>query len=210
MTTMSKHPSISIIMATLLEAEPFIKALRLEKAEGHALAIYRQGKIFLVICGIGKVNAAVATAFCCSAFGADQILNLGAAGATGPSHNLGDISHVTRVIEYDRPHLRSGLPHIHVPEVLTGFREATLATQDRAVIEADFRREVSSVADLVDMEGSAVVQAGRRFGVPTLLFKFVSDTPEEPFGDNNIIDCIRQHRTPFCDFIINSVMPVLP
>ncbi|OPY75068.1 MAG: 5'-methylthioadenosine/S-adenosylhomocysteine nucleosidase [Syntrophorhabdus sp. PtaU1.Bin153] len=206
---MPKHPLIGIIMATHLEAEPFIEALGLTKLEGQPVGVYKHGKIILMICGIGKVNAAVATTLCCSLFRPDRILNLGAAGATGPSHPIGEIYHITKVVEYDRPLLHMDAPHIHTPDVLTGFSKATLATQDRAVIGDDHRREVSSVAELVDMEGSAVIQAARKFRIGCLLFKFVSDTPDQPFGHGDIVHCIKQHRTPFCDFIVNSVIPIL-
>lgn len=196
-------------MATNLEAEPFTKAFGMTKVEEKPVAVFRQGHIILMICGIGKVNAAVATTFCCSAFHPQYILNLGAAGATQPSHGLGEIYHITKVIEYDRPHLRTGRSYIHIPAMLHGFKGATLATQDRAVIDADHRRQVASVAELVDMEGSAVVQAGRRFETPCLLYKFVSDTPDQPFGEGDIIDCIRRYSIPFCDFVLGSVIPAL-
>jgi adenosylhomocysteine nucleosidase len=206
---MPEQPVVGVIMATLLEAESFIEALCMEKVQEGPLAAYRQEGIVLVISGIGKVNAAVATAACCTLFRPHRLLNLGAAGATGPSHSMGEICHITKVIEYDRPLLRGNGPHVHTPEVLPGFREATLATQDRAVIDAGHRREVSAVAELVDMEGSAVVQAGHRLGTPCVLFKFVSDTPELPSGYGDIVECIKKYRTPFCHFILDSVMPIL-
>jgi adenosylhomocysteine nucleosidase len=204
-----RHPLIGIIMATQLEAEPFIETFALKKVEGQPVAVHRHGEIILMISGIGKVHAAVATTLCCSLFHPDRILNLGAAGATKPSCSLGDIYHITKVIEYDRPLLRSNAPHIHTPHILPGFLEATLATQDRAVIVSDHRREVSSVAELVDMEGSAVVQAARKFGTGCLLFKFVSDTPDQPAGFGDIVSSIMEYRTPFCNFIAHSVIPIL-
>jgi adenosylhomocysteine nucleosidase len=206
---MPKPPLIGIIMATHLEAKPFVKALDLEKIEGQPLAVYRRGEITLMICGIGKVNAAIATTLCCSLFRPDRILNLGAAGATRQSHPLGEAYHITKVVEYDRPLLHMDAPHTHTPEILTGFREATLATQDRAVIGDGHRREVSSVAELVDMEGSAVIQAAHKFKTGCVLFKFVSDTPDQPFGHGDIVESIKQYRIPFCDFIVNSVIPIL-
>lgn len=206
---MPGHSVVGVIMATLLEAEPFIAALGMEKINEGPLAVYRKGEIVLVISGIGKVNAAVATTWCCSLFHPARLLNLGAAGATGSSHPLGAIYHIRKVIEYDRPLLRSSGPHVHTPEVLPGFTEATLATQDRPVIDADHRRQVSAVGELVDMEGSAVIQAGRRFGTRSLLFKFVSDTPDLPSRTGDIVACIRQHSVPFCHFIVDSVVPIL-
>ncbi len=206
---MPERPIVGVIMATLLEAEPFIEALGMEKVQVGPLVAYRQEGVVLVVSGIGKVNAAVATAACCTLFRPHRLLNLGAAGATGPSHPMGEICHITKVIEYDRPHFRGHGPHVHKPEVLPGFREATLATQDRAVLEAGHRREVSAAAELVDMEGSAVVQTGHRLGIGCVLFKFVSDTPELPSGHGDIVECIKQYRIPFCRFVLDWVMPIL-
>lgn len=201
-------PLVGIIMATRMEAEPFFEALRLQELGKNPLAAYGRGRVILSISGIGKVNAAIATTYCCTSFHPDWILNLGAAGATGTSWQRGDICHITRIVEFDRPRFGSKEPHIYLPEVLPGFHEATLATQDRPVIEGKDRKAVSPFADLADMEGAAVARAARRFGTRCALFKFVSDTPDDLHG-NDIIACIRDYRTAFCRFVSHSVLPRL-
>jgi adenosylhomocysteine nucleosidase len=205
---MPKHPLIGIVMATLLEAAPFLNTLELREVRGRPLRLYRRDDTVLVISGIGKANAAMATTYCCSLFRPQWILNLGAAGATGASFKLGDVSHIVKVVELDRPLLRTDEPRVHTPNVLRGFREAILATQDRAVIRGAHRRQISAVADLVDMEGAAVVQTCRMFGTRCILFKFISDTPGR-LRHNDIIVQIRNHREAFCEFVFDSVIPVL-
>jgi len=144
----------------------------------------------------------------CAVFHPEALLNLGAAGATGPAFVRGDIRHISGVIEYDRPHLRTATPHIHIPSVLPGFPTASLATQDRAAIDKNAREEIARVADLVDMEGASVVQAAHMFGTPCYLFKFVSDTSDHT-GPNDIIDYINAYRSTFFEYIVKTVISQL-
>ena len=195
-------------MATLPEAEPLVEALGLREVKKGRLVLFQGKGAVLVLSGIGKTNAAIATTYCCGIVRPRCILNLGAAGATKSSLSMGEARHVTRVVEYDRPlFFREGL-RLHHPHVLTGFGETTLATQDRPVIAPDHRAEVAPFADLVDMEGAAVVQAAKRFETPCFIFKFVSDTPGHPH-DVDILESIRLHGPAFCRFAADSVIPVL-
>jgi nucleoside phosphorylase len=200
---------IGIIMATRLEAEPFITSLAPTEAPGrHPIPVYAGNGMVLAISGIGKANAAIAAAYCCAVFHPEALLNLGAAGATGTAFARGDIRHIASIIEYDRPHLRTATPHIHVPGVLPGFSTASLATQDRAAIDKNARDELARFAELVDMEGASIVQAAHMFGTPCYLFKFVSDTFDHT-GPSDIIDYISAYRSTFFEYIAKSVLPAL-
>ena len=199
---------IGIIMATRLEAAPFVEALGLEEVRKGRMLLFEGEGIVLQISGIGKTNAAIATTYCCTTVQPRWIVNLGAAGAAKTSLRIGEIFHITSVVEYDRPLFSREGPHIHHPHVLPGYREATLATQDRPVITPGLRAEVAPFADLVDMEGAAVVQAALRFETPCVLFKFVSDTPALP-GVADLMQSIGRHGTDFCRFVLESVMPAL-
>jgi adenosylhomocysteine nucleosidase len=199
---------IAVIVATALEAEPLLARLGFEEMDKKPVMVYKSGRILLAICGIGKTNAAIATTYCCLRYRPTWVLNAGAAGALGRSFRLGEWAHITKVIEPDRPLLHAREPHVHIPYILDGFREAVLATVDRPIIEAREREAVSALADLVDMEGASTIQAARRFGVPSVLFKFVSDTPDHSAHDD-IVSFIREHRGTFCDFIADSVIPLL-
>ena len=199
---------IGIIIATEMEAEPFIPALKLEKIEDRPFKLYTSDDIVMVICGIGKANAAMATALCCQRYSPKWICNLGAAGATSCSHPLGEIYHIEKVTEYDRPHFQSQEPVVKQPHILDGFPTATLATQDRPVIDPEQRQKVSLHADLVDMESASVLQACRKFDIPCLLFRFVSDTPDDP-DHHDIIRNIELYRDGLARFFIDSVLPAL-
>jgi adenosylhomocysteine nucleosidase len=199
---------IALVMATRMEAQPFVDALRLALLGKVPCPLYRNNRVILAVCGVGKTNAAIATTYISSVFHPSVILNLGAAGATGPRCGLGGIFHITEVCEPDRPRFPLAEPCIHRLQTLSGFDVATLATHDRPIIEIEDRERTSLHAEMVDMEGAAVAQAARRFSIPCLLFKFVSDTSEQT-DTAATIDYMRSYSRVFCGFVVERVMPRL-
>jgi adenosylhomocysteine nucleosidase len=205
---MEKDPLIGLIFATMTEAKPFIQGMTLEKVENEAFSVFQKGQIVLIISGIGKVNGAMAAAYCCQTFHPALVCNLGAAGATNSSLVLGDIVHVREAVEYDRLELKSNKPHVHIPHILDGFPLSTIATQDTPVIEAEKREEIASFAALADMEAASVIQVCHKFQTKCVIFKFVSDTPDHRHGDD-IVENIKQYRRSFYEFFQNAIMPRL-
>jgi len=205
---MNKNPVTAIIMATMLEAKPFVQGMALQQSATKPFIIFRNDHILLIISGIGKTNAAVATTYILERFKPTCICNLGAAGATDFSHGLGEILHITKIFEYDRPEFKSKKPRIHQPHILNGFKTATLATGDKVVLDPEQRQKISTYAGLVDMEGAAVTQACRLLQPKCIMFKFVSDTPKHT-SNEDIVKNIRLYRTPFFEFFCSSVMPIL-
>lgn len=208
---MSGNPVIGLVMATLLEAVPFIRDLSLREWGSEPFGLYGDERIALIVSGIGKANAAMACAYLIQTRRPAQVCNLGAAGATGRRCALGESYHIDKIIEPDRPGLRSGLPHEQLPDVLDGFAVASLATQDRPLRDPDERESVASSAQLADMEGAAVVQACRRFGVKCFLFKFVSDTPDQRQNAEIVknIELYRDaHSRFFKDFVLPRLLPL--
>ena len=192
----------------MLEAKPFVNGLSLMKDMRGPFDVYGKDNLILAVSGVGKTNAAAATAYCCQEFHPSIVCNLGAAGATDISHGLGEIYHIEELMEYDRPVFETGAPYKHTPHILKGFKTAKLATQDRAIVYEDERKEISSYADLVDMEGASVVQTCGIFQTNCTVFKFVSDTPDHVTGQD-IVKNIRLYRTPFYEFCLHSVIPIL-
>jgi len=215
---MERNPLIGLIFATMTEAKPFVQGMAMEKIEKAPFAVFQKtrnekgsfsffekDRIVLIISGIGKANAAMAAFYCCQTFHPALICNLGAAGATDSSFALGDIVHVTEVIEYDRPELNTDNPHVHFPHVLEGFPFGKAVTQDTPVIDADKREEIASFAALVDMEAASIIQACGKFETKCIIFKFVSDTPDHTHEDD-IVKNIKLYRTSFFDYFQNAVM----
>ena len=194
-------------MATKIEAEPFINGFGLALVEKKPVPLYAAGPLLLALSGIGKTSAAIATAALIERHHPSAVFNCGAAGAAGGGFSVGDILHIDRVYELDRPHLTADRPVAHKPDTMRGFRRASLATRDRPFLEDDDRRAASVHADLVDMEGAAVVQACRAFGVDVYLFKIVSDT--HGAGTEEIIGNMIATRGTMFEFFRDRIRPGL-
>ena len=78
---MQKDSVIGLVVATAAEAKPFCEKLSLNKADDAVFTVYQNDHIHLIISGIGKTNAAMATAALCLRYQPECICNLGAAGA---------------------------------------------------------------------------------------------------------------------------------
>ena len=202
---MEKNPLICLIMATMLEAKPFIDGLSLTRGDEKPFPVHRSNDYVLIISGIGKANAAMASAYSCLKFSPSCLINLGAAGATGTAHPLGTVLHIKHAVDYDRPDLKSKVPHEHVPEILEGFSLATVATLDRPVLDVSERQKLSKIAELVDMESASFIQTCKRFRTKCYLFKFVSDTPAHT-KDKDIVENIKKYRNSFFGFFLQSAM----
>ena len=191
---------ITICMATSLEAQPFIDGLAMTSLALKPFRIFTLAQTNLIVTGIGKANAAMATAYAIQKLKPERVYNLGAAGAVRRDLELGEVRQISQAIEPDRPHLISGKPYIHYPDQIEGLQTARLATHDRPILESEARRKIASMADLVDMEGAAVIQTCRKFNVSCVLVKFISDTTVQA-KDADIVASIRSLRQPFFDEI---------
>lgn len=206
---MHKWPLVGLVMATHLEAKPFIEGLGGSRTTIGPFTAYRNESMVLVISGLGQANAAMACACLCMQYIPSCIVNIGAAGAnTANGFALGSIYQVSGAVQPDRLHFRTGEPFCLEPGVLPGFPTARVATRDQAVVAPESRREMARLAELSDMEGAAVVQAARKFKIPCFLFKFVSDTPADG-TDQEIPNNIRCHRDALYTFFTDRVLPEL-
>lgn len=199
---------IGLVAATHLEAEEIISILDLRAVQREPFPVFEGRGMRLIISGIGKANAAMASAYLILKGGPRCVCNLGAAGATGDCRALGECLHVSRVLEPDRIDPATARPRVHDIETLEGFTTVSLATQDSPVVDIERRRMLAPVAELVDMEAAAVTQACHRLRVRCHVFKFVSDTPVH--GDVGLIrENILTHRAGFARFFACQVRPRL-
>lgn len=197
---------IGLIMATMLEAKPFVLGLELEQVAEKPFPVFVRTDLRLIISGIGKVNAAMATSHLILCHHPTLVCNPGAAGATNDAYSLGACRHIERIIEPDRPDLLTGAPSILTPDILPNFPLASLATQDRPVRDQAERTALAPC--LVDMEAAAIVQACRHYGLPCYCFKYVSDSPKHT-SLADICTHITLYREPFFAFFQGQVLPVL-
>lgn len=195
-----------IIMATMLEAKPFVTRTPLQEVGKKPFLIFKNDTLTLVISGIGKANAAMAAAYSIEKFKPAVIFNFGAAGALDSGYKKGEMFQIDKIIEHDRPDFKTGLPFMHIPETMGEFQCAALSTSDKAAISLQERNEVlEHGGTLVDMEGAAIVQTCRRFQIPCYLFKYISDTPEDIRGES-ITENIRNLREKAFDFFMEKII----
>jgi len=203
---MEKNSLTAIIMATMLEAKPFVSEMSLEPFSKKPFLVFKKEKLLLVICGIGKANAAMATAYCCTKYKPDTVLNIGAAGALTMSKKKGEMYQINKIIEHDRPNFKSGKPSVHNPSIMEGFKCAILSTSDKAAVSIEERKKAAVYGgELVDMEGASIVQVCKRFQTPCYIFKYVSDTLED-IESNSIVDNIRQYRQESVVFLKEQIL----
>ena len=135
----------------------------------------------LVITGMGKTAAAVATARALAAYddlAGLTVLNIGSAGALRPG--LSGVHEPGVVLNHDlSADVVRALGHDPQERLDVGESEVVLATGDVFVSDPAVRDRLAGRAHLVDMEGYAVAYAAREAGVPVRLIKHVSDGADE-------------------------------
>ncbi len=150
---------LHIVTALHFEAKPLIDYYGLRKLIDVApFDVFANDQIKLIVSGIGRLNAAIATTFLRWGPGADAqidlILNLGVCGTTVPGQ-IGQLFHINRII--DRATQNSFIPEMFIK---SNIPEKTLETWDRAVLcSADLQDQ----EHLVDMEAYAVCEAASKF-----------------------------------------------
>lgn len=183
---------IVVVVALKREAEKIIEKIT-EKEELFIAgkSVYK-GKLFgkdaaVIISGIGKVSAALATQAAIDRFSPEYVLNFGTAGGLGDrvkacefyavkrccqhDFDLSDIDDVARgyIQDYDA---------VYFPAETKGLclTEVSLATADRFTHkENDLAAVADMGCDLTDMEGCAIAQVCLSDGVKFYCIKAVSD-----------------------------------
>jgi len=131
----------------------------------------------LVITGLGKTAAAAVTSRALAVRDdlADLVVvNIGTAGAL--RDGVEGLFTPGVVLNHDiSADVLRAIGHDPEERIVVGDSEIVLATGDTFISDPDERDVLAQRADLVDMEGYAVVWAARQFNVPVVLVKHVSD-----------------------------------
>lgn len=148
-----------------------------------AEAQYVPQGVDLVVCGIGKVDAAIVTTEALARSLPSTIVNIGTAGALRADTD--GLFVPSTVINHDLSVdlLRQlGYPAIDSLTLKDGDG-SILATGDTFVTDVAVRDALAGRAQLVDMEGFAIAAASARFGVSCRLVKHVSDQADDSAMD---------------------------
>ena len=190
-------------MATRMEAKPFIESKNFNLIEDKPFQVYKCRTNYLIISGIGKINAGIASAYLLTKFQIDSMYNIGAAGAATEGFMIGDILHINSVTDCSQ--LLNTKSKTLKPDIFSGYKSESLATCDVPIISAEERAIVGQNASLIDMEGFAFVHACRMFNKKNYLFKIITDTPANVNADEIILN-IRNTRGLLYQFFMEEIL----
>lgn len=174
------------------EAAPIISAMERVKerqlsGKRVVLGTLFKKKIAIIVCGVGKVNAACGAQLAIDKFKAEKIVNIGVAGGLKKDLKVADIYKISHAVQYDFDLVQiSGKPigtlegceENYLPLNICGkYPAKRLATGDRFNDSKDDFKLLTKVldADIRDMEGGAIAQVCMQTGVKCYSFKIISD-----------------------------------
>lgn len=161
-------------------------------------------RIVLTLSGIGKVNAAAATATAILKFSPDCVINTGSAGGLGKGLKVGDVVVGTEIAHHDVDVTAFGyvwgqvpqLPAVFVSDdLLVGKAKQAAEVFEGAVVEQGlivsgdrFVHSSEGVAEIrshfpevkaVEMEAAAIAQACHQLNTPFVVIRAMSDSADE-------------------------------
>lgn len=184
---------ICFVIAMDKEAQPVIA--RLQQASESIICGKRviYGTLFgentaIIVCGVGKVNAACGAQAAIDLLKADKIINVGVAGGLNDGVKVGEIYTISAAVQYDFDLTQLNGTKIgtldecaenYIPLAICGdYPQKLLATGDRFNDSPkDFELLTKTLAaDVRDMEGGAIAQVCMHAQVPFFSFKIISDS----------------------------------
>lgn len=144
-------------------------------------------KIAVIVCGVGKVNAACGAQIAIDKLKAEVIINIGVAGGLTPNMKVGEIYSISEVVQYDFDLTQLNGTKIgtldecdenYLPlKAPSCYPPKKLATADRFNDDkGDFKLISKTLgAEIRDMECGGMAQACMHADVPLYSFKIISD-----------------------------------
>ena len=180
------------IIAMEKEAAPLLEAAEIQKdysagKKRIVLCKVYGREITVVICGVGKVNAASGAQYAIDCLGATKIVNLGVAGGLHGGVEVGGIYAVFSAVQYDfdlvelnggKTGTLDGFDDNYLPLTPTdGFELRKVGTADRFNDNYDDFLLLTELldADIRDMELGAIAQVCILSNVECRAFKIISD-----------------------------------
>ncbi len=160
--------------------------------------------VVIVMCGVGKVHAAMCAQVLCSHFGVTHLVNTGVAGSLDPELDICDVLVSTDAIQHDMNVNHLGYPVGKVPGLaVTAFpadetlmryayeasealrpghtKYGRVATGDQFVSSKAQKECIiaDTAASCTEMEGAAIAQAAYLNGVPFVVLRAISDKADD-------------------------------
>lgn len=199
---------IGIIAAMEQEVKALVEVMEEKSVTEKANQTFYDGTIYeqevtVVRSGIGKVNAAIATALLIDTFEVDTVINTGSAGGIGKGLSVGDLVLATELSYNDADAQVFGYAFGQIPqmpdrytadqELIKMVKAAALATdwsvEEGLVVSGDSfiasKEQTNHIKEhfpevlVTEMEGAAVAQTCYQFNVPFVVVRALSDTANE-------------------------------
>lgn len=212
---------IGIICAMQIEADGIIRLCKNTQTEAHAKMNFTLGTlngkdVCIVVCGVGKVNAAMCALMLIEKFSPDVIINSGVAGSLSPIVGIGDIVVATKSVEHDMNTTALGERHgeITFPDGNMTYFECDkrvsnlLACVCRKIPETKVAQGIVASGDIFvsdrkkrlkindrfgalacEMEGAAIGHVCARCEVPYGIIRAISDDLDENKGMDFVKFC---------------------
>lgn len=202
---------LGIIGAMTVEVETLKEQMMELTATEKAGMTFYEGKlaelpVVVVVCGVGKVNAALCVQVLCDCFGVTHVVNTGVAGSLCAQLDIGDfvisrdaIYHDFDVHVLNPAYVVGQVPGLAVrafpaeetlvtcavaaaEQVYSGHsRVGTVASGDQFVYKKEQKERI--VADTgalcTEMEGAAIAHAAWRNGIPFVVIRAISDKADD-------------------------------
>lgn len=179
---------VCFVIAMHNEAEAVLDAMRISRRgdDVYEGTLYGESAA-VVICGVGKVNAACGTQYAIDKFRPDAVINIGVAGGLNGEVEVGGVYGVSRAAQFDFDLSQlNGTPvgtldgetQPYTPLCTAGnYPLKAVGTADRFNDDAtDYLLLTRGLkADIRDMECAAVAQVCAKRGVKAYAFKIISD-----------------------------------
>ncbi len=191
--------TICLIAALPAEARPLISHFRLNSIQHEHLRLYRRDHIFLLQCGVGKLNAAASTAAMLQALpNVQAVVNVGIAGSDNPLNTV-LVAHAVK----DAASEKKWYPHLPAVKQLPDVLSVKVTSVDTP--STDYQPDSA-----FDMEASGIFTAATK--VIDLAFihslKVVSDNKDsdiQKISSTSVEDSINQAIP-----TLNNLLQALP
>ena len=206
---MSKQSTIAVIGA--MEQEIELLKSRLQNYQEHVFGAFKvyegclhDKRVILLLSGIGKVNAAVATTLAIQQFEASCVINTGSAGGLGKGLQVGDVVIGIKTAHHDVDATAFGYAIGQVPQLPLWFtadvnlvamaqqaaqvfphatvHQGVIVSGDQFIHSSDrvavIREEFVGV-QAVEMEAAAIAQVCMQLHCPFVIIRAISDLADE-------------------------------
>ncbi len=204
---------MGIVYATRREAAPFLSLMFAEPMTVRPFLIFQSSgescpPCIVVISGMGKVAATVATTYLVLVHRVSVLVNAGLCGrlALGSRWSVGDLLRISTAVEGDCNRFGHEEQAVACDTRWFGeLKSVRLVTNDRPVFDAAWRARLTGIGELADMEGAAVARVARLFGIPCAMIKGISDVADEA-GRQDLAGNIDWVSRRIADALANELM----